>query len=132
MRELRRRKVCRPLARWLLSGILLFAGSLVGLAGCGPSVTVRHMDPTVPAADVWLDGKNVGRVDFDDSISFGVPVGRHTLKATRALHEENGWSDDGEDWIIVVQDDVIVTLLPTERPDEEAPPAQAPRPGASE
>ena len=109
-------------------GTLALLGALC-CSGCGPSLIVQHLDPSVSKAVVWIDGKKVGSVGYKADISVSVDPGRHELKVTKPLHEENGWSDDGGPWFVVFQNDVIVTLLPT----GEAPSPAAERPrGQSE
>ena len=99
----------------LLAGILL-----LGLVGCGPSLVVRHMDFTAPDADVYVDGRKVGTVAYGDEFDISLKKGQHRIKTTRIGETVNGWRNDGGHWLVVITNDVVLTLLP--KPGAEGAP----------
>lgn len=90
---------------WLVMwGLVALAG-----AGCGPTLLVRHQDPTVPAALVRVDGAVVGRVEYGDELEIDVAAGWHQIEAVRASDEADGWWSGPRE--VVVEDTCTVTLM---------------------
>ncbi len=74
---------------------------------------VRHLDPKAAVAEIWIDGYKRGRLAYSQEISIPIKAGSHSIKATRPLHDGNGWGDDGQPWVLIVEEDVTLTLLPS-------------------
>lgn len=110
-------------ARRIAQGLLaLSAAGTCVLAGCGTSLTVRHLDPENERAQVWLNGQVVGEVRYGDSLELAIGHGQHRLKATRPGEVDNAWNEGGGYWRIVVLDDVVLSLLP--KPDKAVGPSE--------
>ena len=77
--------------------------------GCGPTLVVRHQDPTVALAEVRLDGAVAGEVAYGDELELDVGAGFHQVEVVRA-HDKAAtwWSGPME---VVVEDSCTVTLM---------------------
>ncbi len=93
--------------------------------GCGPSLTVRHLDPTNDRAEVWVNGQQQGILGYGESLKLDLEPGQHRLKATRPGEVRNAWHKEGGEWRVVVLDDVVLSLLPQpdRAPDDGEPSA---------
>ncbi len=103
------------------------------LNACGPDIIIRHMDPSVRLADVWIDGHKVGTVEYDERIRVRVKPGRHVIKTTPVGMASNPWIGEGGPpgsityggvWTLVLEQDAILTLLP--RPPARSAPVPGP------
>lgn len=102
---------------------------------------MQHRDPSVPTADVWVDGERVGEVDAGDALRLRVERGAHRISVTRPGHADNAWSSAGHPWIYIVDERLHITLTtPTFRQNtttsdratsDASPNATTPRPQES-
>jgi len=101
---------------------LPIAAALIG-AGCGPTLTVRHLDPVNDRAEVWVNGQQQGVLSYGESLSVDLVPGQHRLTATRPGEVRNLWHKGGGEWRVVVLDDVVLSLLPEpdRAPDDGEP-----------
>ena len=100
-----------PAFKWALIGI-----TCILCSACGPSLVVRHFDPTEPSAEVRVDGKAVGTVSFGNELSVSITRGPHRINAVKPGVGTNQWSNDSLSWSVIVVKDVILTLLPPSTP----------------
>lgn len=95
--------------RWLT---LLAA---LGAVGCGPTITIRHRDPTRPLAKIFCDGEAHGQVVAGRELALSLPAGPHTLVLQTKEGRTPWHPDDGVP--VVLDDGVVLTLLPDAEPD---------------
>lgn len=81
--------------------IVLMCGAAL-LWGCGPTLVVRHQDPTVKLARVVVDGQQVGEVAYGDELEVDIAPGWHEV-------EVEGWWEGGRG--VVVEDTCTITLM---------------------
>lgn len=93
--------------------ILLFCLTVV--AGCGPSLTVRHEDPLHPTVEIRIDQELVDVVAFGDEVSISVDRGIHLVEAWPPGTESNPWTEDGAGWLVFVDEGAVLFLFPTVR-----------------
>ena len=82
--------------------------------GCGPTVTIRHRDPTRPLAKVFCDGQAQGQVVAGRELTFKVEPGPHTLQL-RTREGATPWHPEAG-VPVVLDDGVVLTLLPDSEP----------------
>lgn len=83
------------------------------LAACGgPTLMVRHQDPTHPLVDIRVDDENVGAIEYGETLSMRVEEGVHQVDASPRGSDTNPWTEDGSGWRLFVQYEAQLTLLP--------------------
>ncbi len=88
------------------------------MAACGPTLKIRHRDPTHSRVNVYVGDEQVGRVRFGKQLRVRLERGAHVVRATPEDRDDNPWADDGDGWHIVLDKEAIITLLP---PTDEWP-----------
>lgn len=88
--------------------------------GCSPQLIVRHLDPAVPSADIWVNGRKVERVDYGGSAKIKLEKGAYRVRASQPGETKNGWAEGGGDWNVIVLGDVILSLMPRPNPGTDA------------
>ena len=89
------------------------------LAGCGAQLVVHQLDSSEPKAVVSIDGEVVGVVEYGDTLKVPLKRGPRRIVASVPDEERHPWSAPDSEWVVIVENDVILTLLPprpTHRP----------------
>ena len=82
------------------------------LSACGPTLTIRHQDPTHELINVWVEDDLVGELEFGEDLSIRLDRGEHTVRANPYGQTDNPWAEDGHSWRFVLDDEATITLLP--------------------
>lgn len=98
--------------------------SLATSACTTPMLTVRHMDPTQPVAQVWLDGARTETVQYGQEVRIPFEPGHHTINTTPPLSRTNAWSPKGAAWRVILERDATLTLLTPRRRRTAATPSK--------
>jgi hypothetical protein len=85
------------------------------LCACAPKLVVRNDDPTTPRAVVQVDGELIGIVDAGDSITVRLDEGMHEVVITPMGSDAIPWTEDGEPWLLYLDEGAYITLFPTMR-----------------
>lgn len=107
-----------------LQSLVITLGSLLVSACLPPTLTVRHMDPTQPVAQVWLDGERTHTVQYGKEVRIPFEPGHHTINTTPPLSRTNAWNPQGEAWHVILERDATLTLLTPKRRRKATLPAQ--------
>jgi hypothetical protein len=101
----------RPLS---FLAMALVAATAIGLGACGgPTVTISHQDPAHSLVDVFIDDARVGQVSYGEELSLTLDPGTHTVQTVPEGADKNPWTDDGEGWHFVLDEEATLTLLPS-------------------
>ena len=103
--------------RCVILVILIFCGA------CSPEILIVHRDHTHKRVKIVLDKSEETRLEYGDDVSFRVSRGEHVIAAVPEDKSVSPWTENGEDWIIWVDKEAILTLLP--------PPPMPPSPNTS-
>ena len=97
--------------------IALFALFMVAVssAACtSPSIVVRHEDPRVQTAVVWVNDERVGTVERGEELSIDVARGVHVVEVKAKGESQSAWTTDGGPVELVVDVRAILTLMSSE------------------
>lgn len=101
----------RPLSFFVIAATTLVA---IGFAACGgPTVTINHQDPSHARVDVYVDDVPVGQVNYGEELSVALDPGTYTVQTVPEGADKNPWTDDGEGWHFVLDQEATLTLLPS-------------------
>jgi hypothetical protein len=95
----------------LLSFFVLFVGALSSSACASPSIVVRHEDPRVQTAVVWVDGERVGTVERGEELNVDVARGLHKVEVKAQGEPDSAWTADGGALELVVDVRAVLTLM---------------------
>ena len=84
----------------------------LSLPGCASSIAIHHRDPTYKRVSVTIDKEHQGEINYGDEKTIGVSRGAHQVEVVPVGSTLNPWTLDGKGWIIWVDEDAILTLLP--------------------
>jgi hypothetical protein len=85
---------------------------LLGLGGCGPTLRIRHLDPTHPQAEVHVDGQIQTYVSHGDDVSLSVEPGPHRLRVVPVSQDKSPWHPGADHLDVVIEGDAVLTLQP--------------------
>jgi hypothetical protein len=91
--------------RWIVWSLVVMCCGV----GCGPTLVVRHQDPTVALAEVRLDGAVAGELAYGDELELDVGTGFHQVEVVRASDKTAAWWSGPME--VVVEDSCTVTLM---------------------
>ncbi|MCA9559901.1 MAG: hypothetical protein H6704_23355 [Myxococcales bacterium] len=87
--------------------------ALVGLsAGCGSTLTIRHLDATHRSAEVMVNGEKKGMLTYGESFEMPLEPGRYQLKVTAPGKSTSPWHPDVDTIDVMLEDDAVLTLQP--------------------
>ncbi len=95
----------------LLPFLILFAGGLSSSACTSPSIVVRHEDPRVQTAVVWIDDERVGTVERGEELNIDVARGLLKVEVKAQGEAQSAWTSDGGPIELVVDVRAVLTLM---------------------
>ena len=98
--------------RVTLYNITIVVATTLVLVSCSPEIAIVHRDHTHQRVRVTIDKNKTKHLDFGDDVSVNVSRGEHLVEAIPEGKTECPWTDDGKGWIIWVDKNAILTLLP--------------------
>lgn len=118
-------------------GISLFLLAFC-FSGCASSIAIHHQDPTYKRVSVKIDNRQRGELNYGGTKTVGVSRGAHQVEVVPVGSTASPWTQDGKGWIVWVDKDAILTLLPpaptnrkaayAEMPINQSPPVVPPAP----
>ena len=84
----------------------------LSLVGCASSLAIHHRDPTHKRVSVTIDEEHQGEIDYGDEKTIRVSRGARHVDIVPVGSTMNPWTIDGKGWIIWVDEDAVLTLLP--------------------
>ncbi len=90
----------------------LFVALAALLAGCGSTLTIRHLDATNRSAEVVVNGQNKGMLTYGEAFEMPLEPGRYQLKVTVPGKATSPWHPDVDTIDVMLEDDAILTLQP--------------------
>lgn len=99
---------------------ILLCLSLLNSACASTTLTVRHMDPTAPVAQIWIDGELRAEVSYGEDVDITIEPGPHAILAAPPKAKSNAWSPDKAPWHLTIQNTCTLTLMtPSQRLKQE-------------
>lgn len=89
----------------------LFA-ALALLAGCGSTLTIRHLDATNRSAEIVVNGQKKGMLVYGESFEMPIEPGRYQVKVTAPGQPASPWHPDVDTVEVMLEDDAVFTLQP--------------------
>ncbi len=94
-----------------MRSVLLLLG-LLGATACGPTLRVRHLDPTHERAAIHLDGALWAEVAVGGDVTTAIEPGRHELRVVPVGSDASPWHPGSASIELIVEGDAVLTLQP--------------------
>lgn len=102
--------------KYMAAALLALAFTLIGCTT--PSIVVRHEDPRVASAQVFVDGAQVGVVQRGEELRIDVARGLHNVEVKAPGETRSPWTADGGAVELVVDVRAVLTLMRSSSRDE--------------